>query len=256
MYAQISLEIMRRTDISANSKLMYARIAFHIGKNECAWPSRETLSKELGIHLSSVKRALNELSNAGLIQRQQRGHNRTNEYRIVDAAHIQATAEADAAQQRATIDDAAHQRATIKEVTRLTSEPLGGSSASHIKETTNKTEKKERARGARIKEDWRPDESTRKRCIEKTSKAFVEEQVQRFINHWIDIPDKRAIKLAWDRAFSNWIDNTLKWGHFKPEIAPDKRQSVSDHVRERRQSGLANAYSERMESGSTADTLH
>jgi len=248
MYAQISLEIMRRTDISANSKLMYARIAFHIGKNECAWPSRETLSKELGIHLSSVKRALNELSNAGLIQRQQRGHNRTNEYRIVDVAHIRATEESDAAHQRATIDDAAHPRATIKEVTRLTSEPLGGSPASHIKETTNKTEKKERARGARIKEDWKPDESTRQKCIGFSDEEFVDAQVQNFIDYWIEIPGQRGIKKAWERAFQTWVRNGVEWGR-------NKKQSVSDG-RERRRSGLANAYSERMESGSTTDTLH
>jgi DNA-binding transcriptional regulator YhcF (GntR family) len=248
MYAQIPLEIMRRTDMSANSKLMYARIAFHIGKNECAWPSRETLSKELGIHLSSVKRALNELSNAGLIQRQQRGHNRTNEYRIVDVAHIQATKESDAAHPRATIDDAAHQRATIKEVTRLTSEPLAGSSASHIKETPNKTEKKERVRGARIKEDWKPDESTRQKCIGISDEEFVDEEVQNFIDHWIEVPGQRGIKKSWERAFQTWIRRGVKWGR-------NERQSVSDG-RERRRSALADAYSERMESGSTADTLH
>ena len=240
MFAQIPLKIMRRTDLSANAKLLYARLVLFVGQNDTAWPSRETLANELGIHLESVKRAIAELANAGLIERKQRGHNRTNEYTIIDAGHICTTS------------------------TQVNDDPPSRSDMTHIKEPVKRSQKKESTRaqrgegkkekrGSRITEDWQPDTKTRKRCEEKTSGPFVDEQVQRFIDYWIDVPGKRAIKLAWDRAFSNWIANEILWGRFQPT---GSTKPSDEERRKRRRSGLADAYSERMEGTGRCDTVH
>ena len=247
MFAPIPLKIMRRTDLSANAKLLYARLVLFVGENDTAWPSRETLANELGIHLASVKRALNELSLAGLIERQQQ-RGRTNEYRLFEEIKT----------------NVAHIRAGSNEVTRRADEPPGGADMSHRKEPIKISPKKESAsgqgsegkkskRGSRITEDWRPDEGTREKCVAKTSELFVEEQIQCFIDYWIDITGQRGIKLAWDRAFHNWIRNEIKWGRVK---SSSTSKPSGEEGRKRRRSGLASAYSERMESNGRTDTVH
>jgi len=243
MFAPIPLKIMRRTDLSANAKLLYARLVLFVGENDTAWPSRETLANELGIHLESVKRAIAELANAELIERKQRGQNRTNEYIIIDAGHICATS---------------------KQTTQVTNDPPSRSNMTHIKEPIKTSTKKESARGqrsegkkskrgSRITEDWQPDAATRERCIAKTSEPFVDEQIQRFIDYYIDLSGQRGVKLAWDRAFSNWIGNEIKWGRYQPTRIG---KSSGEEGRERRRSGLADAYSERVAGTGRTDTVH
>lgn len=247
MFAPIPLKIMRRTDLSANAKLLYARLILFVGENDTAWPSRETLANELGIHLASVKRAINELSLVGLIERQQQ-RGRTNEYRLLEEIKT----------------NVAHIRAGSNEVTRHADEPPGGTDMSHriepIKTSTKKesargqgSEDKKGKRGSRITEDWRPDEATRKRCVDKTSEPYVDEQIQCFINYWIDIAGQRGIKLAWDRAFSNWIGNEIKWGRYQ---SSSTGKPSGEEGRERRRSGLADAYSERVAGTGRTDTVH
>ena len=245
MFAPIPLKIMRRTDLSANAKLLYARLVLFVGENDTAWPSRETLANELGIHLRSVQRAMAELINADLIERQQGYNGHTNTYSITE-------------------DNPAGQICPTEEDKYV---PLSRTDMSHIKEPIKISTKKESARGqgskeikksksnrgSRITEDWRPDEGTRERCVAKTSEPFVEEQIQCFIDYWIDITGQRGIKLAWDRAFHNWIRNEIKWGRVK---SSSTGKPSGEEGRKRRRSGLASAYSERMESNGRTDTVH
>ena len=271
MFAPIPLKIMRRTDLSANAKLLYARLVLFVGENDTAWPSRETLANELGIHLRSVQRAMSELINADLIERQQGYNGHTNTYSIIESPVINMVGGITGKQ----LDSSAGQICPTKEdecVPLSSSEedkcvPLSRTDMSHIKEPIKISPKKESARGqgskeikksksnrgSRITEDWQPDEGTRKRCAEKTSEQFVEEQIQCFIDYWIDITGQRGIKLAWDRAFHNWIRNEIKWGRVK---SSSTGKPSGEEGRKRRRSGLASAYSKRMEGDGRTDTVH
>jgi hypothetical protein len=259
---------MRRTDLSANAKLLYARLVLFVGENDTAWPSRETLANELGIHLRSVQRAMSELINADLIERQQGYNGHTNTYSIIESPIINMVGGITGRQ----LDSSAGQIRPTKEdkyVPLSSSEedkyvPLSRTDMSHIKEPIKTSTKKESARGqrsegkkskrgSRITEDWQPDAATRERCVAKTSEPFVDEQIQRFIDYWIDISGQRGVKLAWDRAFSNWIGNEIKWGRYQPT---GTGKSSGEEGRERRRSGLADAYSERVAGTGRTDTLH
>ena len=72
--------LLDRNEISCKSKLVYARLCQFAGKDGKCHPSRKTLSKEIGISLSKVDRALRELKECKLIEADRRGLTKSNSY--------------------------------------------------------------------------------------------------------------------------------------------------------------------------------
>jgi DNA-binding transcriptional ArsR family regulator len=72
--------LLERTDISDSAKLLYARLSQYAGENGFAFPLIETLAKETGASVATVKRGLTELKEHGLIESQQRGLGQSNVY--------------------------------------------------------------------------------------------------------------------------------------------------------------------------------
>jgi len=72
--------LLERTDISDSAKLLYARLSQYAGENGYAFPLIETLAKETGASVATVKRGLTELKDHGLIESQQRGLGQSNVY--------------------------------------------------------------------------------------------------------------------------------------------------------------------------------
>jgi len=62
--------LMRTTSISPGAKLCWARLAQYAGKNGIAWPSQDTLAKELGVSTRQCRRYLAELEQEKFIKRQ------------------------------------------------------------------------------------------------------------------------------------------------------------------------------------------
>lgn len=59
--------IWGREDLSAPAKLLFIVIQFHAYQKGRAWPGQPTLARESGMSVSSVKRALRELEDTGLV---------------------------------------------------------------------------------------------------------------------------------------------------------------------------------------------
>jgi len=59
--------VMESTKISSSSKLLLGKLFQHAGKKDHCWPSRETLSKELGTVTSTLDNQIRELKELGLI---------------------------------------------------------------------------------------------------------------------------------------------------------------------------------------------
>jgi len=66
-FSMIPNAIMRRRDLSATAKLLYARLLQYQGKNDVAWPSINTLAAEIGITGRCVITHLKALKDAKLI---------------------------------------------------------------------------------------------------------------------------------------------------------------------------------------------
>lgn len=80
-YTLIPNYVLRTEKVSGYAKLVYAiLLSYAWGNKNSSFPGQETLAKDSGISLSSVKRALNELQNQNFITVIRRGLNRTNVY--------------------------------------------------------------------------------------------------------------------------------------------------------------------------------
>ncbi len=69
-----------RTEVSQGAKLAYARLAQHAGKAGNCFPKQKTLASELGVGERTVRDYLRELEVFALIEREQRGLNKSNRY--------------------------------------------------------------------------------------------------------------------------------------------------------------------------------
>lgn len=230
-FAPIPLDIMSMTEISANAKLLYARLLLYIGKNSKAWPSQETLAADLGISVRSIKRTVAELAQAELIERQQKNHRSSNEYRLCGVPDLAPAG--------------------------TKSGPPGIPNLAPIKEQGNISMKNKEvsSRGTRIKSDWRPSEINHARQTERTDAAFVERTIEYFINYWIAVPGQRGLKLDWDRTFANWISSEIDRGKYKP-VNRGSAHSASHANTEKRRAGLAGAYRKRMAGVGKSDAIH
>tara|TARA_R110002110_G_scaffold147910_1_gene338870 strand:- start:6005 stop:6748 length:744 start_codon:yes stop_codon:yes gene_type:complete len=240
MFAPLPLSILKRTDLSGNGKLVYARLLLFAGENGQAFPSRDTLSKEVGISIASVKRAIAELANLNLLTRKQRGHNRSNIYALTPTPLV----------------------GQICTTGRVKSAPLDGSNSHPLIEATNKTKEKKYVikretptKGQRIKKDWRPGEGCIAWCLERTTDEHIEAAIETFIDYWLSASGRPSIKRDWDAAFRNWIRNDIKWDRHKPKSSGSVHASSTSNTK-RRRAGLAAAFEQRVESKRGSGTVH
>lgn len=98
--------------------------------------------------------------------------------------------------------------------TNVTSAPLSilpSLTSSDVLFEEKKEKKKEvsaRARGARLPDDWRPDEAGWDFAAARGHAArVIEDEILKFRNYWTNRTDKQACKPRWDRAWQNWILN-------------------------------------------------
>lgn len=71
--------LLRRTEISAGAKLLYAKLAQYGRSGEC-YPGQERLAEELGVSPRQVRRYVQELEDEGLVLVRHTGNGRTNRY--------------------------------------------------------------------------------------------------------------------------------------------------------------------------------
>jgi DNA-binding FadR family transcriptional regulator len=68
-FAQLPDELVTDTRLSSHAVRVWARLDKYAGKNGRAFPSRQTLADDLGLSVTTVKRALIELVETGWITR-------------------------------------------------------------------------------------------------------------------------------------------------------------------------------------------
>ena len=79
--AMIPSAVLRNPDLSPSAKLVFARLAQFAGRQGKAWPSDQTLGREVGLSDRQVRRCVAELERYGLIRRVSRaGHSNLFEF--------------------------------------------------------------------------------------------------------------------------------------------------------------------------------
>ena len=85
-FVQLPKRIMRRRGSSPTAKLVFAVIVDRIGANGSAWPGYSRIAADTGLHLSTVKRAVKGLIEAGLLRKFPRGRGLSNMYTIPNSS--------------------------------------------------------------------------------------------------------------------------------------------------------------------------
>lgn len=88
--------IVRSTKLSGSAKLVYLSLSSRLNYTNGNWPSHATIASEASCSIATVKRALTELKEAGVIDWQNRsdgkGGQTTNAYRLIVSPAFGSTA--------------------------------------------------------------------------------------------------------------------------------------------------------------------
>ena len=80
-------EKIYRSDLSHRARAVYMYLKDHAGRDGTCWPGIRTMAVELGLSVSTVKRALADLCRAGLVAKEPRwrenGSLSSNLYRLL-----------------------------------------------------------------------------------------------------------------------------------------------------------------------------
>ena len=81
-FTQVPNFILRNPDLSANAKTTYALLLSYAWHNDLCFPGQERLAEQMGTHVATVSRAIQELEASSLIDIDRRGQGKTNFYTI------------------------------------------------------------------------------------------------------------------------------------------------------------------------------
>ena len=77
-FTQVPNFILRNPDLSANAKTTYALLLSYAWHNDLCFPGQERLADQMGTHVATVSRAIQELEASSLIDIDRRGQGKTN----------------------------------------------------------------------------------------------------------------------------------------------------------------------------------
>ena len=81
-FTQVPNFILTKPDISVGAKLTYAMLLKYAWQNDACFPGQVKLAQDMGAGERSVRRYLEELEEASLLEIEQRGLGKTNYYRL------------------------------------------------------------------------------------------------------------------------------------------------------------------------------
>ena len=87
-FTQIPNFVLRKPDLSAGAKVVFAMFLSYAWHNDFCFPGQERLAEDMGMSRSRVTEFVSELEKTGLISVMRRGQGKTNLYTI----HFQVTA--------------------------------------------------------------------------------------------------------------------------------------------------------------------
>lgn len=87
-FVKLPVLILRRRDLTAGAKVVYAAIIDRLGTNETAWPGVRTIATDTGMTVPAVIRAVACLRYAGVLLVESAGSGRRQSYRPVPLADL------------------------------------------------------------------------------------------------------------------------------------------------------------------------
>lgn len=171
---------------NTTAKFVLLMVANYADEQGRAWPSQDKLAEGIEASRHTVMRALDFLEEEGLLTRERR--HRADGSRAADVIRLDLSRNL----LRSKNGEPKSQIATAEET---------------ITEPISKHPKGERTRGSRLLEDWTPDTAVWNRAVDNIGLAEAETELEKFRNYWLSKAGRDAVKLDWNRTFTNWIIN-------------------------------------------------
>jgi hypothetical protein len=87
-FTQVPNVLLNDPKISANAKVVYAKLLSYAWNNDRVFPGQERMAKDIGLSQPTIARAVKELEDNEWLEIQRRGQGKTNvyilKYRVVD----------------------------------------------------------------------------------------------------------------------------------------------------------------------------
>ncbi len=87
-FTQVPNVLLNDPKISANAKVVYAKLLSYAWNNDRVFPGQERMAKDIGLSQPTIARAIKELEDNEWLEIQRRGQGKTNvyilKYRVVD----------------------------------------------------------------------------------------------------------------------------------------------------------------------------
>lgn len=191
---------------NTTAKFVLLMVANYADEQGRAWPSQERLAEGIEASRHTVMRALDFLEQEGFLTRVRR--HREDGSRMADVIHLGLCSNL----QRSKNSEPKSQSATAEPIT----EPI-------------RKGKDAGARGSRLHEDWTPSKEGWDRAVERIGLKGTEVELEKFRNYWLSKAGRDAVKLNWERTFSNWIINASeRTNHVRPSVSGTNGAQRSD----------------------------
>ena len=79
-FTQVPTFLLNDPEVSANAKIVYAKLLSYAWSNDRVFPGQETMAGDIGLSQPSIARAVQELQRKEWLQIERRGQGKTNVY--------------------------------------------------------------------------------------------------------------------------------------------------------------------------------
>lgn len=205
--------LLTQAEVSANAKLIYARLCQYSNEGGIAFPSQNTLADACGMTIRTLQRGLHELEQLRLVEAKQVGLNKPNQYRF--PAHPWMPLD--------TTD------LSCPDTTDLSGQDT--TKVADIKEVIKTPTPKEKAHV--LPADWQPHERDLAWFVEECP-AVPASEIDNFRDYWCGRADAKARRTddGWARTFRVWMrKEQQRAGQRRSFGRPAQQPNASDRNR-------------------------
>lgn len=208
-FVQLPNAVFRDPSLRSRAVHVFGNIASH-GKGFKV--SVRSLAKSTGLNPDTVSRALNDLIDAGYVERVEvpgkDGEFSAYRYRVFMSPRPSQELGHDRVPKNGTGTVPKNGTGSVPKI------GTHKNTNENTKENTplNPPEGEKQRRGSRLTDEWQPSQRVMDDLRTKFPNVDFRIELEKFKDYWIAKPGRNAVKLDWDRTWRSWVRNASQWG--------------------------------------------
>jgi len=208
-------------NVSPMARLTGIRIASRYLNNDSgkAWPSQETLAKDMAASVRSIRRWVDELAGLGYLARVTGGGRKSTVYELGVPATLEARARSLVSVPRSRLSGVSGHGCPPNPSNEPYELEPSSESESHSENLGGRAREKARTPSnpkTRMTDDWEPDEATCE-AIENIGIDLLDlkPHIAEFRIHWLGVPGQAGMKANWGKTLINRVTTLIAWGKLR-----------------------------------------